>query len=97
MTSLLSFFLMAQRNSQKEACIHGVGFTSIIMEREKVWDLKAILAGRLQISCLGDFYGSLPCQQRHSDSDGNTPKSFVYTRHFVIVFGLYDELYFKLG
>ena len=29
------------------------------MEREKAWDLEAILAGRLQISCLGDFDGKL--------------------------------------
>lgn len=26
----------------------------------KAWDLRTILAGRLQISCFGDFYGSLP-------------------------------------
>ena len=54
--------LLSRRNEfqKKAACITRRWVTSIIMKGEKAWDLKAILAGRLQNSCLGDFDGSLP-------------------------------------
>jgi hypothetical protein len=59
----------------------------IFTEREKAWDLRAKLAGRLQISCLGDFYGSLPLSAATQRQRWKYPKSFffVYTRLFVIV------------
>jgi hypothetical protein len=60
MTDLLSFFVTAQRNSEKSGMHKRRWFTSITMEREKLGTSRQYWLADSRFLALVIFYGSLP-------------------------------------
>ncbi|KAH8772175.1 hypothetical protein BGZ57DRAFT_429567 [Hyaloscypha finlandica] len=91
--------LLSRRNEiqKKAACITALVYKSYY-GTGKAWDLKAILAGRLQVSCLGDFLWISSFVSGDTATVMEIPQDlFIYTRHFVIVFVFSGELLLPAG
>jgi hypothetical protein len=84
--------LLSRRNKLSEKSgMHITAFLLHIyrytfMEREKAWTSGQYWLADSRYRVLVIFMDLFLYQRRHSDSDGNTPCLFVYTRHFNIVF-----------
>jgi hypothetical protein len=91
--------LLSRRNEiqKKAACITALVY-KYYYGTGKAWDLKAILAGRLQVSCLGDFLWISSFVSGDTATVMEIPQDlFIYTRHFVIVFVFSGELLLPAG
>jgi hypothetical protein len=92
-TSFPLFYHGATNFRKKRHAYNGVGSQVLLWNGKKLGTSRQYWLADSRFLVLVILMDLFLYQLRHSDSDGNAQSLFVYTRHFVIVFGVPGAYY----